>query len=193
MTGTFGFWQPEYAAHGLPTFPVSFRTGNGRVDKVPAVAGYMKLGMRGSQALARKFDRADALGVACGRRNGLVVVDVDAPDDNLVGDVMSFYGKSPLVSRTPSGGHHVFYRSNGAPEERRRIRDAYWRNRGLPVDVLGNGFVVLPPSCGPNGTYAFVQGTPADIEGLPPIRFAEATVRPPAPIPEGRRNDELWR
>jgi hypothetical protein len=149
--------------------------------------------MRGSQALARKFDRADALGVACGRRNGLVVVDVDAPQDKLVADVMRFYGESPLVSRTPSGGHHVFYRSNGPDQDRRRIRDPRWRRRSVPVDVLGNGFVVLPPSRGPNGAYTFVQGTPDDLERLPLIRTAEPGISPPAAIPEGRRNNELWR
>ena len=48
MSGAFGFWQPEYAARGLPTFPVRFVLRDGKHDKVPAVAGYMKLGIRGS-------------------------------------------------------------------------------------------------------------------------------------------------
>ena len=191
MSGAFGFWQPEYAARGLSTFPVRFVLRGGKHDKVPAVSGYMKLGIRGSTALAPKFEHFDTLGLTCGRRNRLTIVDVDSQSENIVGDVMGHYGPSPLVSRTPSGGHHVYYRYEG---ERRRIRDRYWRNQNVAVDVLGNGFVVAPPSRGPKGDYRFIQGTLDDVEHLPVIQ------RPPLDctadeeaVREGLRNDQLFR
>jgi hypothetical protein len=195
MIGAFGFWQPEYAARGLATFPVRLVLRNGKLDKVPAVAGYMKLGIRGSTALARKFEHADALGLSCGRRNRLVVVDVDTPDPNVVADAMAVYGASPLVARTPSGGHHIYYRQDGG-EDRRRIRAAIWRQRNAPIDVLGNGFVVVPPSRGPKGQYRFIEGTLDDVQSLPAIQrpdAAEPATSASEPVPEGQRNDQLFR
>jgi hypothetical protein len=40
-TGTFANWQPAYATHQIATFPVT-------ADKVPAVRGYGRVGLRGS-------------------------------------------------------------------------------------------------------------------------------------------------
>ena len=143
--------------------------------------------------MARRFESVDALGVACGRRNRVVVVDVDAPNENIIADAMDVHGASPLVACTPSGGHHIYYRHDGA-EERRRIRDAYWQRRRAPVDVLGNGFVVVPPSRGPKGEYRFIQGTLDDIERLPVIRrTAVDNETAPAAVPTGQRNNQLFR
>ena len=95
-------------------------------------------------------------------------MDVDTDSEKVVTDALAFYGPSPLVARTPSGGHHVYYRHNGC--QRRRIRDPYWRERGAPVDVLGNGMVVAPPSRSPAGRYIFVQGGLDDLLRLPVLR-----------------------
>lgn len=40
----FATWQPIYAEHGIPTFPVRFVDG----DKKPAVASYLKMGLPAS-------------------------------------------------------------------------------------------------------------------------------------------------
>jgi hypothetical protein len=155
----------------------------------------MRLGIRGSTALARKFEHANALGLTCGRRNRLTVVDVDTPDPNVVADAMSVYGPSPLVAQTPSGGHHIYYRHAGG-EDRRRIRAAIWRQRNAPIDVLGNGFVVVPPSRGPKGEYRFVQGALDDIGNLPTIQrpdAAESATSVSEAVPEGQRNNQLFR
>ena len=204
--GTFDMWQPRYAEHGIATFPVRFIERNGKVDKVPAVRGYMKLGLRVSTELTRKdkFADADGIGFALGARNRIAVVDVDTRDENVVADVLACYGPSPLVARSPSGGHHVYYRHNG--RQHRRIRDPFWQERGAPVDVLGNGFIVAPPSRSPKGTYEFVQGEIDDLLRLPVMRILEPPASPEPPevqsstaaitastITEGRRNTELWR
>jgi bifunctional DNA primase/polymerase-like protein/primase-like protein len=202
--GIFDTWQPRYAERGIATFPVRFiPDGNGKINKVPAVQHYMKFGLRGSTELTRKFADADGIGFALGNRNKIAVVDVDTPDENMVSNVLDYYGQSPLIARSPSGGHHVYYKHNG--QQRRRIRDPYWRERGAPVDVLGNGFIVAPPSCGPKGPYQFVQGDIDDLVRLPIMRtiasptqasppvVQSTTVSTISSITEGRRNTELWR
>ena len=51
MSGLFARWQPQYAEHGIPTFPVRFEGD----DKKPAVKGYLRLGISYSQQLALRF------------------------------------------------------------------------------------------------------------------------------------------
>ena len=66
--------------------------------------------------------------------------------------------------------------------------------RRAPVDVLGNGFVVVPPSRGPKGEYRFIQGTLDDIERLPIIQHtAVDNETAPCGSPEGQRNNQLFR
>jgi bifunctional DNA primase/polymerase-like protein len=173
----FDKWQPQYAKRGIATFPVKFVERDGKIEKVPAVRNYMKLGLRASTELTRRFAEEPGIGIACGYHSGLAVADVDTKDENVVADVLGFYGPSPLISRTPSGGHHVYYRHNG--RQGRRVRDRYWRDRGAPVDVLGNGMVVAPPSRSPNGIYKFVQGSLDDLKHLPTMR-AHAEGEPPS-------------
>ncbi len=86
--------------------------------------------------------------------HGVTCIDVDHP--SLVGYAIERYGETPLQSLTPSGGSHLWYKSNG---ERRRIR-----HEGLQIDVLGiGGFGVAPPSSTPKGDYRFITGSVEDI------------------------------
>lgn len=196
----FQVWQPKYAACGVATFPVKFVVRGEKLDKVPAVKHYMKLGPRASTELTRRFADADGIGIAMGRLNGLAVADIDTKNENAVADVLAHYGPSPLIARTPSGGHHLYYRHNS--RMRRRVRDPYWLERGIPVDVLGNGFVVAPASRSPRGTYCFVQGGLDDLLRLPVMRLVTARSEPTAPVPApaaqpvvpaGQRNEQLFR
>jgi hypothetical protein len=171
----FEVWQPRYAARGIPTFPVRFIVNGDKIDKRPAVKGYMKIGLGYSTRLTRNFGEADGIGFALGTRSGLAVVDVDTADEKVVADVLARHGPSPLIARTPSGGHHIFYRHAG--HQRRRVRDPYWRARGAPVDLLANGFAVAPPSLSPKGIYRFVQGDLDDLERLPILSTGEVDQR----------------
>ena len=182
----FPIWQPRYAAHGIATFPVRIiERENGKTDKVPATKGYLRTGIRGSTALARKFVHADALGIACGQRNQLVVCDVDTTDENV--------SRGRLVPLRPDAAHHShrepqvarWYRHNG---ERRQIRP----DPNVPIDILGGGFVVAPPSRAGNGCYEIVQGSLDDLDKLPVMRGVP-TSPSMEPVPDGRRNNELLR
>lgn len=46
---TFADWQPAYAEHNIPTFPVL------RDVKKPAVTGYLRMGLPASRALVARF------------------------------------------------------------------------------------------------------------------------------------------
>src|SRR5262249_26346179 len=133
----------------------------------------------------------------CGQKSGVTVVDVDDATGRDLQWALEQFGLSPIVVRTGSGTHHIWYRHSG---EKRRIRPF----RGHEIDILGNGIVVAPPSTRPDGgAYKCVLGSLADVRRLPPIRRAGgAAIDQPEPavlaatqsgaILEGRRNKALF-
>lgn len=184
--GLFAAWQPRYAELGIATFPVR--------NKRPAVKGYLRAGLRASREFASKFPSDGAFGVAC-RKNRLVVLDVDSPDERLLADAMDEFGPTPFVVQSGSGNFQAWYRHSG---ERRSVRPDH-----RPIDILGDGFVVAPPSVGAKGTYTIIAGTLDDLASLPAMRAGN--VEPDAgtasgrgtpffgQIEVGRRNDDLFR
>jgi len=185
MNGTAGEalyaeWQPRYAAQGLPTFPVT--------GKRPLVRGYLRVGLRASAELAKKFPNAPAIGVALGKRTNLTVLDIDAPDETLLLDFIAQFGDTPFVVRTGSGHFHAWYRHNGEPRCIRPFPD-------LPVDVLGAGFVVAPPSIGLKGRYVIIRGSLEDLRRLPVMRsrVPNRVASHVASVTQGRRNKSLFR
>src|SRR6516164_8562273 len=164
---TFALWQPAYAERGIATFPV-------RPNKVPAISGYQKVGLPGSQQLAFKFSDADALGFMCGPRSKLTVLDVDSSSEIVLGNAIARHGITPILVRTASGKYHAYYRHNG---ERRRIRPF----SGLPIDILGDGgFVVAPPSKTTHGHYEFIECSLDDLDRLPTMQPLDEPIAPPA-------------
>lgn len=182
--GVFAEWQPLYAEHGLATFPVTS-------NKVPAIRYWNRIGAKYSAELARKFSTADAFGMQLGSRSGITVLDIDAADEKLLADSLALHGASPFVVRTASGCFHVWYRHAG---EARSVR--HWP--GKPIDLLGDGYVVGPPSQANGGQYAIIAGTLDDLDRLPVMRGLD-NVRlsdegsGSGSIPEGRRNRTLFR
>jgi hypothetical protein len=183
--GLFSQWQPEYAERGIATFPVR--------EKRPAVRGYLKIGLPASQQFAIKFPAENAFGLACAR-NRITVLDVDAPDERLMADALAEFGPTPFIVRSGSGNWQAWYRHNG---ERRRVRP----DPARPIDILGDGFVVAPPSVTSKGAYHIVDGTLDDLDRLPTMRrpqpancdAVEVASRPQERIQVGKRNQELWR
>ncbi len=150
--GLFEHHQPIYAELGIATFPV-------RPDKSPGVRRYDRMGLRASAKLVESFGDASALGIAC-RRNRITVLDVDTPDERVLEDALNRFGPTPFVVRTGSGHHQAWYRRNG---ERRLIRP----DPKVPIDILGGGYVVAPPSQTNAGTYRIIQGRLDDLAVLP--------------------------
>ena len=179
--GIFAEWQPRYAERGIATFPVR--------EKRPAVSRYLKMGVRASQQLAIRFPNDNSFGLAC-RRSGITVLDVDAPDERLLADALSEYGPSPFIVRSGSGNWQAWYRHDG---ETRRVRP----DPSRPIDILGDGFVVAPPSEASAGSYNIIAGSLDDLDRLPPMRRPGAPQSGPVSasqrIGSGKRNNELWR
>lgn len=184
----FADWQPRYAEHGIATFPVVIS----ETDKRPAVKGYLRLGQDVSGQLAMKFADADALGFALGRRSRVSVLDVDTPDERVLADALGRHGDTPIIVRSGSGNFQAWYRHN---EEGRKIRPF----AKLPIDVLGAGYIVAPPSRSVRGQYEFITGGLDDLDSLPALAGLPRDIVVPAAglavarSDEGRRNDDLWR
>lgn len=176
--GVFADWQPRYAACGISTFPVG--------DKKPAIRGYLRIGLNTSRELAEKYGDAAASGLAL-KPAKLVIVDVDTPDERILNDALDRHGQTPFVVRSGGGNFQAWYRSQG---EGRSIRP----DPDLPIDILGVGFVVAPPSMGARGRYRIIQGTLADLAQLPVMRDAPVSQTKPGPVAgPGNRNVTLWR
>jgi Primase C terminal 1 (PriCT-1) len=177
VTAAFPTWQPRYAAHGVPTFPVT--------GKRPSIKGWGKIGLRASSQLARKFSQATAFGFNCGPRSRITIVDVDSNDEDVLAEAEGIFGESPLVWRTGSGNFAAAYRHRG---EGRHIKPI----DGLPIDLLGGGFAVLPESASPKGPYEFIRGGIDNLRALPfarPLPNARTTT---GTIRKGSRNRTLF-
>ena len=109
----FSTFQPLYAEHGIPTFPVRV---DGK-DKIPAIRGWRKVGLRGSAELAKKFESCDAFGFQPGARSKITILDVDTTNERVLADAQIRHGGSPLKVRTAPGKFHVYYRHNGEPRK----------------------------------------------------------------------------
>jgi hypothetical protein len=149
----------------------------------------------GSALLAQKFAEANALGFICGKRSRVTVLDIDTSKEQVVADALARHGETPLLVRTGSGKFHAFYRHNG---ESRRIRP--WD--ALPIDIIGGGMVIAPPSQVTKGSYSIIQGALEDLDRLPVARDLVDPDGPGEPQPDlgridailmGRRNEAMWR
>lgn len=186
--GVFAQYQPEYAEHGIATFPVKITSD----EKRPAIRGYMNIGRNGSAKLLKQFYDAEALGFAL-KSNRITVLDVDTKDERVLADAMGRHGRTPFVVRTGSGNYQAWYENNS---EGRHVRP--WQDR--PIDVLGHGYVVAPPSKAVKCRYTIIQGSLDDLEHLPSLKNLElpqndvtAPQRASNDRGEGKRNNTLFR
>lgn len=194
MSGIFAEYQPRYAEIGIATFPV-------KPNKRPAIGRYLDLQMAGSRQLVSrpKMAALDGLGFACGAPSGITVVDVDSTDERHVAYTMDKWGRSPFAVRSGSGHFQVWYKHSG---EGRRIRP----DKTRPIDILGGGYVVAPPSRGERGTYEIISGSLMDLASLPRMKrkfipltasncndVADEVAGDGGRVEKGRRNDQTFR
>jgi hypothetical protein len=156
-------------------------------QKKPAIKWWNQVGLRGSVALAQKFSNAEAFGFCLGPRSRLTILDVDTNDQRVLEDALIKYGKTPIIVRSASGNYQAWYRHDG---ERRLIRPFVDK----PIDILGQGFVVAPPSRGIKSSYQFIEGGLDDLDAIPAMRgLTVAAARPSADrVSVGARNKTLW-
>ncbi|MEY8842218.1 bifunctional DNA primase/polymerase, partial [Cribrihabitans sp. XS_ASV171] len=176
-----------YAAAGLPAFPVDTR------HKRPAVKGWQSATPNKARAWAsvEKLGGADGLGIVMGKPSGLIEIDVDAVGDAWLAVAVERFGETPITIRTASGKAKLWYRHNG---EGRHIRPF----EGQPIDVLGSGFTIAPPSWREDlaAFYAFRTGGLEALDQLPSINpeaLDTGVQRGAERVTQGQRNDSLWR
>jgi hypothetical protein len=189
MMAAFADAAPAWAAAGIVPLPFA------PDGKKPMVKHPDRFGQRAALSLVPKFPTAN-LGFLAGRHNGVTVVDIDSPSDAELQHALETYGNSPIIVKTPRGGHHVYYAHNDEP---RSIR----LDERHPIDMLGGGPCVAPPSVRlSGGGYAWLRGGLADIANgnLPRIRTGAVQKTrdierlPAGPrVPKGQRNAELFR
>jgi hypothetical protein len=189
MAGIFSTAQPQYAALNIATFPFD-ATG---ATKRPMVSHYNRMGLQASKQMAIRFPDAPGLAAMAGARNRFTVVDIDergAAGERLLADVQRQFGNSKFVVRTGSGGFHAYYRHSG---EGRKIRPHPHR----PIDLIGGGPIVLPPTRGSRGDYDMIHGRIEDLAALAPMRAKSASAAgmafDPHSIRVGERDDKFWR
>lgn len=182
----------SYAEKGWQSFPLKPK------DKVPFLK-WAEVATCNTQMLNGWFDNyPDAnIGIACGKRSGIIVLDVDAGHGGYesLTQLTDKHGKLPEtpVSKTGSGGEHIFFKHPGI-----EIRNSAGKlGQGLDIRSDG-GYVVAPPSLHPNGNpYEWVVETDlADMpawmvellkETKPEVK--EAQVVTDGMIPDGQRHD----
>lgn len=185
--GIFGQHAATYADAGLPAFPVDAR------NKRPSVRGWQNASPRRARTWASipKLGEADGLGIVMGKPSGLTEIDVDGVGEAWLALAVERFGETPVVIRTASGKAKLWYRHNG---EGRHIRPF----QGQPIDVLGNGFTIAPPSWREDlaASYAFRSGNLDDIANLPKLRAEALDIaggRAARRVLSGERNQSLWR
>ncbi len=176
MMGAFAEAVEVFGEHGIAVIPTLPDRPSKPMVKLPEA-----FGVRGAKALVLNSRYRDAnAAVVCGSRSGLTVVDIDSTDKAIVAEVLDRFGDTPLKAQSASGNWHLYYRHAG---ERRRIRAL---GKRLPVDVLGAGLAVVPPShraptkTKRGGGYRFMDGTLEDLQRLRPMRHPVISNRPAA-------------
>ncbi len=178
----------KIAAKGKPVFPC-------KPDKSPYTTnGFHDATVDPAQInMFWNKHRGAMIGMPCGKRSGVFVVDVDRLE--ALGELPEELPKTRTV-RTPSGGrHYYFHHVDGVTNRTGSLPDG--------VDVRGEGgYTILPPSDG----YKVIDNSPiADapswlLEALTeeprkpdgPVRSRSSIPDDGEPIPEGSRNRTLF-
>jgi putative DNA primase/helicase len=186
VSGTAKAEAATYHQRGLCPIPVKDRS---KEPNLVELAPYLK---RPATVEELRSWFWSGVGIVTGSLSGILVLDVDGPEGE---EELKKYGHpiTPMV-KTPSGGWHLYFKHPDT-EVRTGIRVA----PGLDVKASG-GYVVAPPTIGPNGKpYEWIvsleDAEPAD----PPdwlMRFVERPKRGVVGqvgdrIPSGQRNKEL--
>lgn len=197
--GPFASSARELASYGLAVIPCGQAEG-----KKPSVNWPKRRLSQDSRAISTWIERFGGanVGILTGL-SGVTIVDIDDPE--LVPAMLERFGATPLQTRTPSGGTHLWYRHSG--ERCANLRPA----EGLKVDIkAAGGFIVVPPSVRPSGphagkSYEFIVGDWRQLPNLPRLKAGslmqvkreQPKGTPDVPLPAalpcvGERNNTLY-
>lgn len=118
------------------------------------------------------------------RLDGLVVLDFDTQDLELVAQIEARFGTASVQVQTPRGFHLYYAAGDYLPA---------LRAEGLPIDVKSgpHAYAVAPPSVRPDGgLYAYAKGD-LSVSRLRPLRASAGLSA--APVAVGERHTRLVR
>ena len=176
MTGKNYASAMKYRGAGLSPIPISdARNSEGRLMKTPYSSVLPQVNGVGSWApfqdrrptddeMKRFWSNGALVAVTCGKASGnLEVIDFD-----IIGyyDAWRALVDQELLERlvvmtTPSGGHHVWYRTQDVPEGNKKL--AMDREGHTAIETRGHGGYVL---CAPSTGYKKIQGKITEIPVL---------------------------
>jgi len=136
------------------------RRGQG---KHPRTEGWQEIATTDPTEIERMWHKwPDAnIGIAAGKRSGIVVIDLDAEYNGLEDWNMLVRANAPLpptpVSNTGGGGHHVILAHPGPEVRNRGHQSGLGGHSGIHVRADG-GLIVAPPSVSVKGTYSWADG-----------------------------------
>lgn len=192
MAGAFTKSAMNLYQHDLAVIPLGGE--NGKEPLIKYANWERPPGREFITKLSKKYPDAN-VGVLCGL-SGVTIVDIDDP--SVTDEMIARCGDTPLITATPSGGVHLWYRHNGERSANLRVSE------GLDVDIKATGgLVVVPPSIRPSGKYAgkpytFNSGSWDDVQRLPVANpgslpnHDEAPVYSIQSVKKGNRNKFLF-
>ena len=163
----------RYAGLGLAVFPCGH-------DKRPLTENGFKDASTDAEKIRAWWSAHPhaMIGMPTGPASGIDVLDIDVKNVDGFAALPGWSDMSPVVVRTPSGGAHVWLKSDGT------IRNS--AGKIAPgVDTRGEGgYVIVPPSQ-PNGNdkaYCWERGDETRISDLPPwpVALTEKLRKPKA-------------
>lgn len=184
----------EYSRLHLQCFPLRPR------EKTPAVK-WADIATDEENMLVGWFENSPEsnVGIACGKRSGVVVLDIDAGHGGYesIEALQEKYGRLPMTAtaKTGGGGEHLFFKHPGV-----EIHNSAGK-LGSGLDIRGDGgYVVAAPSVHPNGnSYEWVIPPEVGFADMP-VWMIEALKSAPAKqipvvgngqIANGSRNQTL--
>lgn len=189
--GAFHEVAPVLAEHNIAAIPTQMG-----IPSMPLVKHPDKFGVHSIKKTISKGRFRDAnAALWCGAKSGITIVDVDSPSEVQLDAAIEVFGNTPLMVKTASGGWHLYYRHKG---EKRDIRPF---GKECPIDVLGNGIAILPPSTRQQtdekcaGSYSIIEGSLKDLEHLPLIKSGAINTHAEKHSSgvSIKRNDDLFR
>ena len=148
------------------------------------------------------FEKDCNLAVICGKvSGGLVVIDIDSPE---LFPGFEKLKEETLVTRTGSGGYHIFGKVTGDLPPIMRLNN----DKKQHIDIQSEGtYVIVPPSVHPDGAYYGIVSTAKtianlDFEGIlgkiKDLGFNTDQPRKPiseiiSGVTEGNRNDSAFK
>lgn len=174
----------KYAEQGWQSFPIKER------DKTPIVK-WADVATTEENMLVGWWDTMPEanIAIACGKRSGIVVLDVDAGHGGYESLTVLFekYGPLPTtpVSKTGSGGEHIFFKHPGI-----EIRNSAGK-LGKGLDIRGDGgYVVAPPSVHPNGNAYQWEVRPSETPLADMPEWMIELLREKNPQPQAKTESE---